>query len=241
MAGSFPSLASGNVLMYPATRTIGPKVRTLDFANGFRKYWVSAPLINSWQCDYSGLTNADANTLEDFWTTQKGAFDTSWDITVDGTLYARCAFDEDVFTRTETPDRPNRWSVSLAFSQVASAGAFPSATAVFPLIKTGVFTQLPYSVTQTFSTIRVDQSAGHSYRHPQQANARLGFTLAFGQITPSEAETLHAFFIAMRGRYTPFSFTDHEGTVQTCRFDQDSIEIRYNSANSRSTELRLAA
>lgn len=225
--------------MYPATRTIGPRVKSIEFANGFTKRWVSAPLTNSWRCEWSGLTNADAATLETFWATQKGAADTSWDITIDGTTYARCAFDDDEFARLETPDRPNRWSVSLSFSQIASAGTFPSATATFPEIKPGVFTQLPYTVTQAFSTVRIDQESGGSYRYAQQASGRLSFGLTFEQITPDEAETLRAFFIAMRGRYTPFSFTDHGGTVQTCHFDQDAIAIRYNGPNSRSTELRL--
>lgn len=239
MAGSFPALASGDVLMYPATRMIGPKVKQLAFANGFVKRWVNAPLINSWRCDWTGLTNTDATTLETFWTTQKGAYDTSWDITIDGVTYAKCAFDDDVFTRIETPDRPGRWSVSLAFSQTASAGAFPSATATFPQITSGVFTQLPLNVSQTFRTIRVDQEAGQAYRYPQTTSARIGYSLSFGQITPSEAETLRAFFIAMRGPYTSFSFTDHAGTNQTAWFDQDRIDIRYLAPNSRATELRL--
>lgn len=239
MAGSFPALASGDVLMYPATRSIGPKVKALTMANGFVKRWVAAPLINSWRCDWTGLSNADATTIETFWATQKGAADTSWDITIDGVTYAKCAFDDDTFTREENADRPGRWSVSLAFSQIASAGAFPSATATFPTLSTGAFTQLPLAVSQTFQTIRIDQEAGQSYRYPQAANSRLGWSLSFGQITPTEAETLRAFFIAMRGPYTSFTFTDHSGATQTCRFDQDRIDIRYLSPTARATELRL--
>lgn len=239
MAGSYPTLASGDVLMYPAQRNVGPKVKSIFFANGFTKRWVAAPIINSWRCDYTGLSNGDASALETFFVTQKGAFDTSWDITIDGVTFAKCAFDDDSFVRTETPDRPNRWSVSLSFTQTASAGAFPSATATFPQIKTGVFTQLPYSVRQRYATVRVDQEAGQSYRYAQQANALLQFELQFGVLTPSESETLRTFFLAMRGPYTPFSFVDHDGNTHTCHFDQDSIDIRYNGPNSRATQLRL--
>lgn len=238
MAGSFPALASGDVLLYPATRSTGPAVKSLTFANDFVKRWVAAPILENWRAEWTGLDATDATAIETFFLAQKGMADTTWDLNVDGLTLGKMSFDSDELVRVEIPDRPNRWSITAALRQVGATIAFPGAAAVFPSIRAGVFTQTPYSRTIRFSTIRSD-SPGYSYRFAQQANPRFLFHLSYSAITPSEADTLRNFFLAMRGPYSAFTFTDEDGAEHTCHFEQNAIEIRYQGPNSRATELRL--
>ena len=237
MAGTYPTLSTGEVIVYPARRTVAVPTQALKFVNGFRKTWVSGIPQDAWRTSYKGLTNADKTALWNFFEAQKGAFDTSWTFALDSVSYLKFAFASDELTFTETPEQPNRWSCDVAIRQVGSYGSFPSATATYPLLSSGALTQLPYRETQQWRTITRDMPAGQSYRWPQQQTSQTIFPLSYPAISPSEAETLRIFFLAMRGSHGTFSFIDPNGTVHSAaRFDQDQLEIGYVGPNHRSID-----
>lgn len=234
MAGTYPTLSTGEVLVYPASRAVTIPTTTLRFVNGFRKSWVSGIPQDSWTTAYRGLTAADKSALWDFFEAQKGASDTSWTFALDSVNYLRFAFASDELRFTEEADRPNRWACDVAIRQIGSYGAFPSVTATYPLLTTGAFTQLPYVEWQRWRSVIHDLPAGQSYRWPQQQTAETIYTLSYSAITPAEAETLRVFFLAMRGSHTPFNFTDGSGaTHTTAKFDMDKLEIGYEGPNHR--------
>lgn len=234
MAGTYPTLSTGEVIVYPAARSSAVPVESRRYVNGFVKRWVSGIPQESWTTSYRGLTAADKSALWNFFESQKGAYDASWTFALDSTNYLKFAFASDELRFTETAERPNRWNCDVAIRQVGTYGAFPSASPTYPLLTGGAFTQLPYSETQRWRTVVLDLPAGQSYRWPQQQNAETIYTLSYSAIDPSEAETLRVFFLAMRGSYTAFTFVDGSGaTHTTARFDQDKLEIAYEGPNHR--------
>lgn len=234
MAGTYPTLTTGEVLVYPATRTVSVPTQSLRFVNGFRKSWVSGIPQDAWRTSYKNLSGTDKTALWDFFEAQKGASDTSWTFALDGVNYLRFAFAADELRFTETPEAPNRWSCDVAIRQVSSYGAFPSVTATYPLLTSGALTQLPYSETQRWRTVSRDLPSGQSYRWPQQQTPETVYGLSYGAISPSDAETLRIFFLAMRGTRGTFSFTDPAGTTHSAaRFDMDQLEIAYAGKNHR--------
>lgn len=241
MAGTYPTLSTGEVLVYPASRAVTIPTTTLRFVNGFKKSWVSGIPQDSWTTAYRGLNATDKAALWDFFEAQKGAADTSWTFALDSVNYLRFAFASDELRFSEEPDRPNRWSCDVAIRQVGSYGAFPTVTATYPLLTSGAFTQLPYAETQKWKTIKRDLQAGQSYRWPQQQTAETIYSLSYESISPAEAETLRIFFLAMRGGHQAFSFTDGSGaTHATARFDMERLEIAYEGVNRRRiSEVRI--
>jgi len=113
---SFPNLASGTPAKYPASCATEYRTGVITFADGSeQRYKKRAPLVR-WTLTYSDISSADVETLSMFFSTCKGAFDKTWDITISGVLYSYCSFDQDDFAVTET--RNGRFSVSLAVRQV---------------------------------------------------------------------------------------------------------------------------
>lgn len=234
MAGTYPTLSTGEVLVYPAARTVSVPTQRLRFVNGFTKSWVSGIPQDSWTSSYRGLSAADKSALWDFFEAQKGASDTSWTFALDAVNYLEFAFASDELRFTETADRPNRWSCDVAIRQVGSYGALPSVTATYPTLSSGVLTQLPYSEAQRWRSVIHDLPAGQSYRWPQQQTAETIYSLSYSAISPADAETLRVFFLAMRGGHGLFSFTDPGGTTHTsARFDMEQLEIAYEGRNHR--------
>lgn len=234
MAGTYPTLSTGEVLVYPAARTVSVPVQKLRFVNGFTKSWVAGIPQDSWTTSYRGLSAADKSALWDFFDAQKGAFDTSWTFALDGTNYLKFAFASDELRFTETADRPNRWSCDVAIRQIGSYGAFPGGTATYPALTSGAVTQLPYAESQRWRSVIHDLPAGQSYRWPQQQTYETVYLISYPAISPAEAETLRVFFLAMRGGHGLFTFTDPSGTPHTgARFDMEQLEIGYEGRNHR--------
>lgn len=241
MAGTFPNLASGQVCMYPAVRTVRAVTREIRFANDSRQTWHTQPMLNAWELQYEGLTVADRNTLRDFWDLQKGAFDKSWTFPFDAVNYADCQFDGDEFGQAEGETAINRYNLMLRIRQVKKHATMTLTAPAFPEITSGVRTQLPYSVTRAYNTLRSETDAGFCYTYAQRETPLHRFSLSFGAITPAEMTTLLAHFIACGGPYRKFSFIDPDsGTAYTnCAYAQDRLEIRFASKNVRSTSIEI--
>jgi hypothetical protein len=222
-------------------RTVRAVTREIRFANDSRQTWHTQPYLNAWELQYDGVTQADRNTLRDFWDLQKGAFDRSWTFPFDGVNYAACQFVDDDFAYTESESAINRYTLTLRIKQVKKQGAMTITAPAFPEITSGVRTQLPYTVTRAYKTLKSETDAGYCYTYAQRETPLHKFSLSFGAITPAEMGTLLTHFLACGGPYRKFSFTDPDsGTVYTnCAYAQDRLEIRFNSKNVRSTSIEI--
>ena len=105
----------------------------------------------------------------------------------------------------------------------------------------GTFPTLPgldISVKRTdvYSTMVQAGGTGKEQRASVQATPRYRFELTFNffrqtnfsaQTTFDELASLVTFFETQKGRWDAFNFTDPvDGTVRTCRFDQDELDIQ---------------
>jgi hypothetical protein len=112
---SFPTLRSGQVTMTPLTRAVEFRTQVHRFRNGSEQRVAERGERARFVLSYTNLDGYDVSTLRDFWRSTKGAFDPTWDITVDGVLYEGCAFEDDAFTVAES--KAERYSVSLRMVQ----------------------------------------------------------------------------------------------------------------------------
>jgi hypothetical protein len=114
MPAQFPTLRSGT-LRLPLTRSKTYKTAVLRFMNGSEQRWRSVGALVPFQLEYQHLNGYDLGLLREFFRSTKGAFDSSWSLTFNGTTYNNLAFDQDDFTPTET--REGVFSITLKIRQ----------------------------------------------------------------------------------------------------------------------------
>jgi hypothetical protein len=112
----YPNLSTGKIARYPLVRTVSYRTRVLTFLNGAQQRWsVRKPLLSPLILTYTNIKRADRTTLENFFKSMKGAFDHTFTLTLDGTAYLNCYFDQDEMVWTE--QKPNRWSTTVKIRQ----------------------------------------------------------------------------------------------------------------------------
>ena len=84
---------------------------------------------------------------------------------------------------------------------------------LFPQLITGAIAQFPLKKRYTVSTITNLQEDGSRYRVDGQSPVQIGWTLTFGSLTDTEAESLSAFFCSTFGRLLTFVFLDPESNL----------------------------
>jgi hypothetical protein len=112
---SFPTLKSGKVNMYPTTRAKEHGTRVVTFCDDSEQRWKGRAGLATFVLEFTDIDGYDLSTLSDFFRTVKAKFDTTWDLTLDGTTYQHMMFDADEFTFVES--KPNRYSIRLACKQ----------------------------------------------------------------------------------------------------------------------------
>ena len=132
MAGTFPTLSSGQVCMYPVTRIARTLTREFRFADGSRQGWMTQGHMNSFELQFDGLSAADRATVRDFIDLQKGQFDKSWTFPFDGTNYAACQFEMDELSATEAETAIGRYGFSLKIRQVKKHASLRLSAPAFP-------------------------------------------------------------------------------------------------------------
>lgn len=228
MVGTFPTLSTGSVAMYPVSRSLAFPAKVVRFLDDSEQRWVSGAPLNQWALTFARLKWADVLTLKAFFENQKGAFDSSWTFGIAGSSYTSMAFDQDDFTYTETG--PAKFSVSLKVRQTKNTGTYASAVpAQYPAIQGSVIVQFPFQSSPSFLTTRNDTPAGLRYAYYWRQSPRFRWTLRYPTITDAECGTLLDFFASMSGQYSTFYFTDPEtGIVHPkCRFGMDQIKWTY--------------
>ena len=113
---SFPALASGYATVYPLARGLTWATRVLRFGDDTEQRFSLGAGRQRLTLAFEGLRKADADLIRTFHSTVKGAFDTTWDITVDGVTIGNLAAESDDLEVTETS--LGRYSVRLACRQV---------------------------------------------------------------------------------------------------------------------------
>ena len=113
---SFPTLSFGGVALYPVTRRIAVPVTVFRSLDDSEQRFKRSAVLNRFTLVFTGLNATNRDTLQTFWNTNKGPYDSTWDITVGGTLYSYCCFEDDVLSWRETG--AELWSVTLKIRQV---------------------------------------------------------------------------------------------------------------------------
>ena len=92
--------------------------------------------------------------------------------------------------------------------------------AIFPALNAnGLYTQLPYGVSQAFLTSTEAQANGRRYASAQRTEPLRRFSVTYSQLTDAEASVLEAFFDQMKGRYGQFGWLDPAGNL--VRYSED--------------------
>jgi len=172
-------------------------------------------------------TAADVTALRDFWDTVKGAYDSTWTLTFDGTAYTNCVFEaDDIVFRREGLSQ--RWNVSLKVRQCVQSMTPPAAPTVYPTINGGVVTQYPYQFARRWNTTRNRMDSGRQVAWAEWSAPRRVWALNYPNITSDEAMDLLDCFVGARGAWGTFSFTDVDATeYATCRFGMETFNLRY--------------
>lgn len=111
----FPTLSSGQVAQYPATRINGSATRVIAFADDSeQRYRVRAPLA-SFVLAFTRLSAADLATLRTFFDSMKGRFDSTFSLTFDGEDYDYMTLEQDAFAYSERGE--GRFDVTLSMRQ----------------------------------------------------------------------------------------------------------------------------
>lgn len=116
---SFPALRSGAVTMYGCQRDLRFGTGMVQFCDDSEQRWKTHGRLVGFTLEFRNIDGYDFANIQEFFRSMKGAFDSTWDLTLDGTLHADLCFDTDEIAWTET--KPNRFSLSLRVRQVRTS------------------------------------------------------------------------------------------------------------------------
>jgi len=247
MPATLPTVRGGAVALYPITRTNTLPVGVQKFLNASEQRFKRGAPLGSFELNYSLLPAADRDSLKAFYATVKGSFDNTWQFTLVNT-YTTCMFTEDGFSSVE--QQPNLYSVSLRFRQIIKGGAVSVAGSSWPVTSTGATSQRPFTQTVQYRTTGNDNPTGMSYDYAWWGSGLTGFPtrglmrwkLEYPSLSDADMAAFEAFFVAMNGRWSTFSFTDPDSAsvYTSVRFDQDAFVYKYLDENHASTTILLA-
>lgn len=237
MAGTFPTLSTGSVAMYPVVKNLVVPARVIHFLDDTEQRWIAGAPLNRWTLAFSHLKWADVQTVQTFFNNQKGAFDSSWLFSIGGTSYSAMAFDQDDFSYTE--NSPSKFSLTLKIVQTKKSGTYATGlTPTYPSINGGVIVQFPFASGPAYLTTRNDMYSGLRYAHYWRSSPLFKWTLRYPNITDAECSTLFDFYASMMGQFQQFSFTDPETNVthSKCRFGMASLQRTYREPGGNSVD-----
>lgn len=213
MAGSFPTLRSGQTVFYPV-------VDIRSFATGMHRFmddteqrWRGRLMLVRYELVFSNINSYDVSKIRNFFRSQFGRFDDTWSLTVGSEVWTDLAFDQDEFPPVE--EKRNHFTFQLKILQVKSSNpTIPAATPYFPQINSqGVTAQLPYASRLEYRTSSEELPTGRRYAYKWRANPLGYFEVALPNITDVELTKLKDFFYSMEGRRGEFTFLDPGGNL----------------------------
>jgi len=99
---SFPTLATGQVAMYGTQRGRRYATEVAQFCDDSEQRWPVAQGTATFTLNLVDLDGYEVSNVEEFFRSMKGRYDTTWDVTVGGTLYSNMMFDQDEIAWTFT-------------------------------------------------------------------------------------------------------------------------------------------
>lgn len=231
MAGSFPV-----AVQYPLRVRYSCLTRVHRATNAAeQRYAVRGPFVEI-ELTFTNLPFADADSIETFFTSQKGAFDSTWTLSFGGRTYTAMRFDDDTISWSES--LPARWSGRLRCS-----GLLPALTGIplsFPALTSGAITSRPWARRLAYDTNRNDLESGVRHALAFRAGgltgfpsgALLGWDLNWSNASEADIDRLVKWFVDRHGRLKTFTFTEPEGgTFADCRFGADTLDVQYAGYN----------
>lgn len=229
MAGSFPTLKSGNTVFYPLTEVS-------SFGTGIHRYlddseqrWRNRLSLKRFVLTCNDISAYDISLIRTFFRSQAGRFDSGWSLTFGGNTYDNLAFDQDEFPQIE--NKRNRMSLSFQVSQTKSSNpAIPSSYTYFPqILSGGVSTSLPYNNQFAYRTIHTDFESGKRSAYRWRTNPLGRFNVNLSLMTDAEVATLKDFIYACEGRLREFIFLDPGGNL--INYSDDFAHASWSAAS----------
>jgi hypothetical protein len=241
MAGTFPNISAAYPVRFPYVHTLLIRCDVKSFWSGTSQRYAISGLLNSFKWNYRRISVADLETLQTFWTAQKGAFDYTWSISlVDPTTkavrsYANMAFDSDTFGYAESPAQ---WfALGLdAVQTISEAVTVVLPTGTLPILSTGAFVQIPFGTAPSFKTFRNDLDSGKRISWAAWPVPLTKWALSYPAITDAEVQTLVNFYLGAGGAVNSFAFIDPNTAVShaSCYFGAQGIQLTRISPNVNS-------
>ncbi len=240
MPADFPSTVA---LRYPVVQTVSVPVDVVEFLDGTEQRWREAEFLQAFELTFPDVPIGELADLRTFWMTVKGAFDSGWTFTFEGTDYDDMALEADELTETESA-RAEKVTVSVKMRQTVRHGAYAdTAVAVYPaLYGSVVVAQRPFTERPRWQTTRNDLASGARFAWADWAAPKAGWTIEYPCLTAGELAARLSFFVAMGGRYRGFSFKDpNTGVTHAhCRMDADAIAVRWLGAGQCAVTISIA-
>jgi hypothetical protein len=117
---TFPNVKSGTARAVPLRSGLSIKrarpTDVLRYIDGSEQRWKTGPALSSFALVFSAINGYDLSNIRAFWLSCQGAKDTTWSLTLEGTTYQNCAFDDDRFQPTDGT-KPGTFSLTLNIVQ----------------------------------------------------------------------------------------------------------------------------
>ncbi len=223
--------------MYPLRVTYSCLTRVQKATNTAEQRWVVRKPMVQMDATYTNLNTADYNSVQNFFESQKGQFDSTWTLDFAGKALTGMRFLSDELRWDERI--PNRWTTRLIMAGFYPDPADPPVS--LPPLPSGAVTQLPWNKRRTFQTGMNDLESGIrraiAYRGGGLTNfpsyPELSWELSFSACTYDFAEQFIAYFLSKNGRFGGFTFTDPDSSLpySDCHFASDDLDVQYVGFN----------
>jgi hypothetical protein len=212
MAGTFPTLKSGNVAWYPLADTTSYGTKVVTFQNDTEQRWRHRLPLKRFQMTCNNISWYDACSIMTFYRSQFGRFDL-WTLELGGETYDNLSFGNDGLKFTEAVR--NRASLSFEVVQrISDSPAIPAFTGTyFPQLPNGTITCLPYSVEYDYRTTIAELIGGNMNVYKWRSEPLSRFNVQLSNLTPDELALVKDFFASREGRLREFGFLNPNGNL----------------------------
>ena len=97
---SFPTMQSGSIATDGTMQQLRRNIAVVTFDNGSEQRWRARRELFEVELVFRGISGYDQGTIMEFFNSNKGRFDDTWDITIETVLYENMNFASDTITWT---------------------------------------------------------------------------------------------------------------------------------------------
>jgi hypothetical protein len=101
--------------MHPATRSHTFDTAVNVFEDGGEQRWARRAKLVNLVLNIKRVNSTDRDSVDTFWASTKGSFDSTWDITLGSDTYYYMGFQDNILTWVETT--PGRFSAKIRCRQ----------------------------------------------------------------------------------------------------------------------------